>query len=107
MKIIRFNIDHTRMESDTIRRVFNLDTKDKDSETYRCLIPLVVDSDCLGNVIRAFYKSYSNIKDFNNKYSFHCADKEEVKIIESSIPNGYIDEYKEFEYLKALDAQNV
>ena len=97
MKIIRLHKEDLRMGKDAIRKVFELDSKDKDNEIYRILVPIVPNTTYLPNIVETFVESKNNVKNFDNKYSFHCANHDVIAIIKQSIMNGSISDYREFE----------
>lgn len=97
MKIIRFNKDDLDMNKDIIRKKFEFDNKDNDNEIYRILVPMVPNTNYLANIVDTFVESKSRVKDFDSKYSFHCANHMIVSTIKESINNGTLSDYHEFD----------
>ena len=97
MKIIRINKEELNLDKNTIRKHFNLDSKDTDNEVYRVLIPVIPNTNYLPNIVETFIESKNRIKDFDSKYSFHCANHNVVNTIKQSILLGNISNYCEFE----------
>jgi len=96
MKIIRITKDVLDMDKTTIRDIYDLDTKDKDSEIYRILVPAVPNSNELTNLVDAFIESKNNVNSMDSKYSFHSANHDIVSTVKDAIMVGKITEYKEF-----------
>ena len=103
MKIVRLNREDLKMGKDAIRQTKELSAKDKDSIMYRVLVPIVPDSTCLVNLVEAFIESKNNGVNIDSKYSFHCANKEEIDVILKGISNGEINGFKEFKW-EAINA---
>ena len=96
MKIIRLTEDVLEYPKDEIRDLYDLDSKDTDSEVYRFLVPIVKNTHYLSNLVNAFIDS--NLKtSLNNKYSFHCANHDIVSSIYKGIEEEGIKDYKEFQ----------
>lgn len=96
MKIIRITKDVLDMDKTTIREIYDLDTKDKDSEIYRILVPIVPNSNALTNLVGTFVESKNNVNSMDSKYSFHSANHDIVSTVKDAIMVGKIIEYKEF-----------
>ena len=97
MKIVRIDKEVLSKSKSIIRSTYDFDSKDKDKEVYRVLIPTVPSTEYLINVVDTFVTSKARVNDFYSKYSFHCANRDIVNTVKSSIDNGGIKEYKEFQ----------
>ena len=97
MKIIRITNDVLDYSKDDIRNIYDLDSKDKDSEIYRILVPIVENTNKLNSLIEAFLDSDIKVP-FKEKYSFHCANHDIVHTIYNGITDKGIKEYKEFQF---------
>ena len=103
MKIIRFTKDDLNINKDILRKKFEFDNKDTDNEIYRILIPMVPNTNYLSNVIETFIESKNRVKDFDSKYSFHCANHMIVNTVKESINNGTLPDYSEFDMILATN----
>jgi len=96
VKIIRLTEDVLEHPKDEIRYMYDLDSKDSDSEIYRILVPIVKDTHYLSNLVNAFVESNLSIP-FTDKYTFHCANHDIVNSIYTGITQKGIKEYREFQ----------
>ena len=97
MKIIRLTNDVLDYSKDEIRNVYDLDSKDTDSEIYRILVPIVENTDKLNSLVEAFVDSDIKVP-FTEKYTFHCANPGIVYTIYNGIAEKGIKEYKDFQF---------